>query len=83
MVCVEIVDAHVIGFINGCKPCRLTRFHQIFGHLCLPINHHLLASSQTRQVDAMPLTLEQQIKARVDQSFLIQALVDAGLRQNI
>ena len=42
-----------------------------------------MADLMAGQVDAMALSFEQQVKARVDQAFFVQSIIHSGLRQHI
>ena len=83
MVGIEIVDGHIIGFVNGGQPRRLACVHQISGDFGLAINHDLLAAGQIFQIDAMTLAFEQQVKPSMNQALFLQSLVYASLSQHI
>ena len=83
LVAVELVHLHVLGFVHRRQACGLARVHQVAGHFGLAIDHDVLAAGELVHVNAVAGAVEQQVKAAVDQAFLVHALAHAGFVQQV
>ena len=80
---VKVMNLDVVGLVVGHQTCSLARVHEVAGDFGLAIDHHFLSPSQGGQIDAVACAFEKQIKARVHQAFLFEALVHTRLRQHV
>ena len=74
---VEIVDAHVLGFVDRDRAGGLPRIHQIPGDFRLAVHGHVLAAGETAQIDAVARAAEAKLDAAVHQALRVQPRADA------
>jgi hypothetical protein len=81
--CVEVVHLHIGRFVDRGQACRLAGGHQVARHLGLAIDHHLPATGELLQVDAVALSVEEHVEPGVHQSLGVHALAHARLVQQV
>ena len=75
-VAVEFVDRHGLGFIDDLRAGSGQRAVQILCHLGLAINHHGLAAGQIDEIDRMPLAVEAQLHAAMNEALGMHSRAD-------
>jgi hypothetical protein len=79
----EIVRADVLGFKNDLATRIETSLDQVFHDFLLSVNRNAPSSGQFMKVDAVPLAVEEEFDAVVDQTFPLHSLTHAGSQEKI
>src|SRR5581483_5806085 len=80
---VEIVDAHLLRLEQERKPALKPRRDQVLDHLGLAVDDDAAPAGEVAERDPVPLAVELERDAVVDEALSLQALPDAGLAQQV
>src|SRR5271156_3278769 len=78
---IQVVHADFSRIENDASACLHSRLYEVFDHFLLAIYRDATAAGQRVEIDAMPLPVEQQLDATMDQAFAFQPLTHARLNQ--